>query len=185
VTGASPGDRAHQALVGTLDSACVDGFETVGVAEDHSWAEACVAIVGLERPPALELGRRFGQLAILEWTERGLAVLASAGVRSEVQGWRIIELSKRPCPVPGNDDPMNQRCKAAGGPYGSRAIDASAAWHWRRDGLLRVLGCDVCGGGKPEGSQGKGIYIDPAPRPSRVGVTHARPPRPSRFTDER
>ena len=45
------------------------------------------------------------------------------------------------------DDIVGARCAMHGGPYGSRAIHASAIWASHRSVLLPRLGCDSCAGG--------------------------------------
>lgn len=50
-------------------------FDAVGRSRDSRWEEWGYAIVGVDRVEAVEIGRRYGQLAIFELTTTSLTVL--------------------------------------------------------------------------------------------------------------
>ena len=68
-------------------------------------AEPGYAIEGLDRSAAIELGRRFGQRAIYEWSPAGLDVLAVDGSTTHRSGWAVTrEQHRDPTGGAENDD---------------------------------------------------------------------------------
>ena len=68
-------ERRNRELEGALVAGGHDYFDAVGRARDGQWEERGFAVLGADRTWAVELGRRFGQLAIFELTTEGLRVL--------------------------------------------------------------------------------------------------------------
>lgn len=66
---------AHERLVGELESIGARWVPATGSARDGSWSEPGVCAFGLGRERAVELGARYGQLAIFEVNAAGLAVI--------------------------------------------------------------------------------------------------------------
>ena len=92
----------HEALVGYLDASRVEHWEAAGYSPDLSWVELGLALPGVSEDQALEVGRRFGQLALFAWRERELAVLACAdGARLASYGWSARPRARPPNP-PGD-----------------------------------------------------------------------------------
>lgn len=52
-------DLFHEHLLRDVRRLEIPSMAAVALAQDQSWAEPCVAIVGIEREVALELGNRF------------------------------------------------------------------------------------------------------------------------------
>jgi hypothetical protein len=67
--------RRNDELRAVLDDLGHDVIDAVGRSRDGRWAEPSFAIIGLDRDAALDLGRRFGQVAIFELTTKSLEVL--------------------------------------------------------------------------------------------------------------
>ncbi|WP_256792963.1 DUF3293 domain-containing protein [Terrabacter sp. Ter38] len=82
--------RAQQALIEQLDAASVSHYPAAGA--DPAWlhVEPSVAIVGLMRQEAVDLGRRFKQDAIFEWTADVLNVVSCNDDSTVTLGWRQI-----------------------------------------------------------------------------------------------
>jgi hypothetical protein len=103
VTAWNPGAQAlsfaensarHDAFVDDLDHNGVDHWAAAGYSEDRSWIELGLALPDVAEATVLELGRRFGQLALYRWTLGELAVLdCRDGIALATYGW-----SARPCP---------------------------------------------------------------------------------------
>lgn len=94
---ASEGDnrRAHRELLAQLDSMDVEHHPAAGA--DPKWlhVEPSVAVLGISRPEAVELGRRFQQEAIFEWDADALTVVSCTSEEVAVLGWRQIEPDER------------------------------------------------------------------------------------------
>jgi hypothetical protein len=74
----------------------IDGrtsWPTVGSAPDGSMPEPGFAISGLDPTAALELGRRFGQRAIYEWSAAALRIVGVDEPDVHTAGWRLIRLT--------------------------------------------------------------------------------------------
>lgn len=67
-------------------------YPTVGSAPDGSLAEPGRAIAGLDLAAALELGRRFGQRAIYEWSPDGLRIVGVDEPLTRSMGWVLTRL---------------------------------------------------------------------------------------------
>jgi hypothetical protein len=74
-------DRAHAELLADVESIPARWLAACGRSPDGSWSEPSLCIVGLGRERALELGRRYGQLAIFEVGAAGVEVLPCGGPR--------------------------------------------------------------------------------------------------------
>lgn len=120
--------------------------EAVGVAPDLSYGELSVAVGGLTREEALEIGRRFRQVAIFEVDYQTVKVIGCLveGVLSQ-RPYALRHLGdQRPCPMRGGfDSDSGYRCgppvvKAAGQ---ARDLRRWKERWWQAYGLL---GCDVC-----------------------------------------
>ena len=61
----------------------------VGRSPDGVHQERSVAVQGLDAAEALQLGRRYGQVAVFEWTREAWSVIASVGDRRTDQGWSV------------------------------------------------------------------------------------------------
>ena len=122
--------------------------EAVGVAPDLSYGEISVAVGGLTREEAVEIGRRYGQLAIFEIGHRKIRVIGCLvdGVLSTSPYAQRFLGDVRPCPMLGGFDAVRGgKCgppvvRAAGA--GREAIRWKEQW-FRAYGLL---GCDMCKG---------------------------------------
>ncbi|GAA2745337.1 hypothetical protein GCM10009868_26450 [Terrabacter aerolatus] len=82
--------RAQRALVEQLDGGQASHNPAAGA--DPAWlhVEPSVAIVGLTRQDAIDLGRRFNQDAVFEWTADALTVLSCTDDTTVALGWRQI-----------------------------------------------------------------------------------------------
>lgn len=78
---------AHQELVDWLAEQGHEYWPSVGTAPDGTWREEGVAVVGLGRLTALEVGRRFGQLAVFEWDGVGFRIVFCADGVVVNGGW--------------------------------------------------------------------------------------------------
>jgi hypothetical protein len=123
--------------------------EAVGVAPDLSYGELSVAVGGLTREEAVDIGRRFRQVAIFEVDYQAVKVIGCLveGVLSQ-RPYHLRTLGgRRPCPMRGAlDAEGGGSCappvvRAAGQARDLR--DWKERW-WQSYGLL---GCDVCRGG--------------------------------------
>jgi hypothetical protein len=122
--------------------------EAVGVAPELSYGELSVAVGGLTREEAVDIGRRFRQVAIFEVDYQTVKVAGCLveGVLSQ-RPYALRYLGdQRPCPMRGGlDSDSGYRC----GPPAVRAAGQARdvrRWKerwWRAYGLL---GCDVCRG---------------------------------------
>lgn len=83
-------EARHASLATALRSR--ETFATVGSAPDGSMAEPGIAVVGLEFDEAVELGRRFGQVAIYRWTADALAIVGVDDRRTVEMGWSLVRL---------------------------------------------------------------------------------------------
>ncbi len=70
---------AHERLVADLEAIGARWVAATGSACDGSWSERGVCAFGLGRERAVELGARYGQLAVFELSAAGLAVIACGG----------------------------------------------------------------------------------------------------------
>jgi hypothetical protein len=86
-------EASHATLVDALRSRTT--FATVGSAPDGSMAEPGLAVIGIEAEEAVELGRRFGQVAIYRWTEDALVIVGVDDSRAVEMGWSLIRLPRR------------------------------------------------------------------------------------------
>lgn len=82
--------RAQRALVAHVDARNAAYHPAAGA--DPAWlhVEPSVAIVGLTRQEAVDLGQRFKQDAIFEWTADALTVVSCTDDASVALGWRQI-----------------------------------------------------------------------------------------------
>ena len=78
---------AHGELVDWLTEQGYVYFPSVGTAPDGSWREEGVAVVGLGRLTAIELGRRFGQHAVFEWDGVGFRIVCCGDGVVVSGGW--------------------------------------------------------------------------------------------------
>jgi hypothetical protein len=122
--------------------------EAVGVAPDLSYGELSVAVGGLTREEAVEIGRRFRQVAIFEVDYQTVKVIGCLveGVLSQ-RSYHLRTIGElRPCPMHGGLDAEGGRScslpvvKAAGQ---ARDLRRWKERWWQAYGLL---GCDVCRG---------------------------------------
>ena len=83
-TSETANDVAQGLLVAELDALGVGHEPAEGVALDGSWAEPSLMLHGVTRGEACRIGRRFGQLAVFEWSPASgvLAVVACDGSRA-------------------------------------------------------------------------------------------------------
>ena len=88
----------HQALCACLDELGHPWLPALGTSPDESWSEDSVAVPGLGRRRARELGHKFGQVAVFECTDRHLRVhgchdrwTAQRPIKDD--GWRPDPLS--------------------------------------------------------------------------------------------
>jgi len=122
--------------------------EAVGVAPDLSYGELSVVVGRLTREEAIDVGRRFRQIAIYEIDHSVVRVIGCLveGVLSERPYALRFLGDRRPCPMRGGlDSDSGQRCsppvvKAAGQ---ARDLRRWKERWWQSYGLL---GCDTCGG---------------------------------------
>lgn len=121
--------------------------EAVGVAPDLSYGELSVVVGGLTREEAIDVGRRFRQIAIFEVDHRVVRVVGCLvdGVLSERPYALRFLGDRRPCPMQGGLDSIGGVChppvvKAAGQ---ARDLRRWKERWWQHYGLL---GCDQCGG---------------------------------------
>ncbi|TWE10253.1 DUF3293 domain-containing protein [Rudaeicoccus suwonensis] len=133
---------------------------------EHAWVEPSLALKDHTRSDALRDAHRFTQPVVLEWDSAGMRPLATGVV--DVSG-----LDETPYPVVVEPAPLGcpmtvgfvGPCRSAGGPYGSRAINAAAMWQQHRALLVSAFGCaDQC----PR-SHGGAIALENAYVPSRFG----------------
>ena len=123
--------------------------EAVGVAPDLSYGELSVVVGGLTRDEAIDVGRRFRQIAIFEVDDMVVRVVGCLieGVLSE-QPYDLRFLGdQRPCPMRGGlDSQSGQQC---GPPVVRAAGQARDALRWKETWwqVYGLLGCDVCRGG--------------------------------------
>lgn len=121
--------------------------EAVGVAPDLSYGELSVVVGGLTREEAVDVGRRFRQVAIFEVDHTVVRVIGCLveGVLSERPYALRFLGDLRPCPMRGGLDSVGGACqppvvKAAGQ---ARDLRRWKERWWQAYGLL---GCDTCGG---------------------------------------
>lgn len=82
-------ELTHQTLGVAVNG--YDTFPTVGSARDGSMAEPGYAVLGLELDEAIELGRRFGQVAIYRWTADALTIVGVDEPTELRLGWTLSE----------------------------------------------------------------------------------------------
>lgn len=68
-------DAANEQLADVLVAWGLEPLDVLGSSADGTWREPSLAVTGLERPVACELGHRFGQVAIFELTRDELRVV--------------------------------------------------------------------------------------------------------------
>ncbi|MEQ8841117.1 MAG: DUF3293 domain-containing protein [Acidimicrobiales bacterium] len=68
---------------------------TVGSAVDGTMAEPGLGVIGLDDRVAIELGRRFGQLAIYRWTAEALEIVGIDEARRIESGWALVDARAR------------------------------------------------------------------------------------------
>ena len=66
---------ANERLADVLVARGFDPLAVLGSSVDGTWREPSLAVTGLERPVACDLGHRFGQVAIFELTQDELRVV--------------------------------------------------------------------------------------------------------------
>ena len=142
---------------------------------DRSWIEDTIVFSGLDEAAVLAVAREFGQPAVTAWQDTFLTVVPTGLVDDIPLVTRevVVELQPRTCPM-RIDDVEGSTCAMHGGPYGSRAIHASAVWKTHRDLLLPLLACDACEGGTqptlgPLGKAGGPILLRDVGLASRYG----------------
>ena len=142
---------------------------------DRSWVEDTVVFAGGTVETMVAIGRACGQPAVTAWRDQYLTVYPTglSDEITEVTREVIVELRPQTCPM-RVDDLDGARCAMHGGPYGSRAIHASAVWATHRGLLLPRLGCDPCADGTeptlgPLGKVGGPILIGDIGLASRYG----------------
>ena len=90
--GRPAGDEANRAgraaLAALLDEHRLAWFPAVGGEGDHR--EPGALVLGLDRPSAIALGRRFQQAAVYIWAAEGLHLVACASSRAELLGYRAV-----------------------------------------------------------------------------------------------
>ncbi len=80
----------HRELHGALaGQTCID---TVGSAPDGSMAEPGFGVLDIELDVALDLGRRFGQVAIYRWTPETLSIVGVDDPTTVDLGWALTAL---------------------------------------------------------------------------------------------
>ncbi len=173
------GDRNDEAMIELASQLGILDLQTLpaGIyALDGSWAHAAWAVTGLPGEVACELGDRFGQEVIYEWTSdtEGLRVReCRTGEVVAASPCGVEWLWSRPCPMAPPTPPSAERCVRPGGPYGGAAIRAAVDWTARRNVMLRIMDCDVCGSGPPLAqAPGQPVIVrptqDPAPHDPTV-----------------
>ena len=142
---------------------------------DRSWVEDTVLFAGCTPEETVEIAREFGQPAVTAWRDSYLTVFPTGLVDDldVVTREAVVELRPQTCPM-RVDDLDDARCAMHGGPYGSRAIHASAVWASHRELLLPRLGCDPCADGTeptlgPLGKAGGPILVGDIGLASRYG----------------
>ena len=86
----------HHALLADVKALGVMSIPTVGSARDGSMEEPGLLLVGLDRPAALSLGRKYSQSAIYEWQSDRLTLLGALDTGVAVLGWRLEKLETPP-----------------------------------------------------------------------------------------
>lgn len=117
VTAYNPGGRVgdatsnaagHRLLVAAVAELGAPSVATVGSAADGSIPEPGLLIAGLSRRVAIDLGRRFGQRAIYEWSHDRLEILGVAEPAAIALGWRLAnDTTARGDPGVGTGDPSD------------------------------------------------------------------------------
>jgi hypothetical protein len=91
---ARPGEAANRAnqaaLEAEIKSSGPDGlWDAVGVDPESGHREEGVAVRGLTLGAVLDLGARYGQDAVFEWTPTAWAIVACRGDRRRDFGWTV------------------------------------------------------------------------------------------------
>jgi hypothetical protein len=119
-----------------------------GIAEDGRWAEASVAVNGMNREDAIALGRRWDQAAIFELrpSDSALVVVGCDGGEESVEV-RGELLERRPCAMAPPGARRMTRCS----PADDRSVfPGPDEWERQRRIMLAAAGCDVCEGEQVE-----------------------------------
>lgn len=152
------------------------------MAPGREWVETGAVVLGPSRDEILNKARRHGQEAVLLWDEYGLSTIAT-GLTDDVVDSPPVAVAASPallgCPMRFDADAV---CVRHGGPFGSRAIAAAAAWELHRALLVSALGCTVCAGSAVEG-HGRPMALVASFVPSRRGGWQWGPPLPATAFD--
>jgi hypothetical protein len=124
--------------------------EAVGVAPDLSYGELSVAVGGLTREEAVDIGRRFRQIAIFEVDYQTVKVIGCLveGVLSQRPYTLRFLGDVRPCPMNGGLN--GQRGWSCSPPVVKAAGQARDLRRWKERWwqAYGLLGCDMCRGEK-------------------------------------
>lgn len=82
---------AHRALLEWASAGDFETHPTVGSAPDGSIPEPGLLVLGLSRLEAVEVGIRFGQSAIYEWSAMELRIVGALEPGELVFGWSLAE----------------------------------------------------------------------------------------------
>lgn len=153
----------------------------VVLAADLRWAEAAVAIEGVDLADVLAFVADAGQSIVYRVDSGTLSVWSTEGqilASTPVTGTR---LASRPCPMrPGHQPTM---CTTPGGGWTSRSIEVSALFERDRAALVAAAGCDVCHGGRVHGAPGTSILLHEWTVASRYGPPEIVGPVPEDWDD--
>lgn len=163
-------DRRQKEMQDGLDRSTFEWVPAAGVAEDGLWAEASVAITGMTRQEAVQMGRQWDQEAIFEWdpSTSAVTVVSCVDDRLTARAATTYVLPTRPCPMRPPGDRSTQLCQRPGGGWTSDSMQMAAEFDVRRHTMLRALGCDVCQGAAVPGARGRPIVVVPVHDPSRA-----------------
>ena len=157
-TAATIVDRGHEWTEPALIA-----FELTGTDDHGAWLER---VLGRARTFGFDHAVRIrdGQWQVLELSAPRFMVVSS-------DPYSITRDDESRCPML-RSPAVGEYCQMVGGPYGSAAIHAAAAWRDRRDDLVAAVGCRTCDGERYQFqgrvvSGGGPISLVETPLPSR------------------
>jgi hypothetical protein len=134
----------------------VTGVPGFAIGARRSWVEPVVLGLDMSEPFARMFAAEGGLGHFVAVRNDGVAVLTVQGAVCG-QGTLHIPDETGVCVMP-NEQP-GKVCIMRGGPYGSRAIEASADWTEERIRLIAALGCETCEQGRLYGFGREGRVV--------------------------
>ena len=93
---------AHARLLQVVQERTREFYPAAGGDPEWTHVEQSLAVIGLDDEQACALGQQFVQDAIFAWTPTQWSVIACAGTRCLVSGWRVARSDPHLSPLPSS-----------------------------------------------------------------------------------